>query len=286
MLRPDIPFARDDANRFLPWMVGLMAAITALMLLLSLDVSEWVAGQRGKVSEVLTVQLPPDTKRNAREIATQLEALPGVKTVRVLPREEVSELVKPWLGDATEVANLPLPTVIEMAQTSPGAVNTGALQQRVEELAPGGNVDGREMWVEKFSRFSAAVQAVLMVLSLCVLAGLAGMMVFTARASMKLHGTTVSLLHGLGAENGYISRQFQVNALRLALRGAVPGIVLAAGLYVTLALYLSGLDAPVLPSIGIGLNQTLLLLGLPLLCAGLSVVSVRLATMAQLKALP
>ena len=50
--------------------------------------------------------------------------------------------------------------------------------------------------------------------------------IFTTRAGLAVHHAVVEVLHLIGARDGYIARQFQRQALRLALRGGIVGLVL------------------------------------------------------------
>lgn len=288
MLRADIPFSRDDANRFLPWMVALMAAITTLMLCVSLTLSQWVATHRTGTGNTITVQLPArsDQARDPREVVVQLEQIPGIKNATLLSTSEVRSLVQPWLGDGIALDKLAVPSVIDLTMVKPGAVDIREFRTKLNNIAPGATVDTHELWVEKFAQFNRAMQVGMMLLAVCIFAALAGMMIFTARASMKLHASTVRLLHGIGADDGYIAKQFQQNGLMLALRGAVPGVALAGLLYASLGIYIASLDAPVLPSLRFTTAHFALLVLLPAICAGIAAFSVRYATLAQLKTLP
>ncbi len=44
--RPDIPFARDDTNRFLPWIVAFIVFITAMMIASGMGIYGLVSGSR------------------------------------------------------------------------------------------------------------------------------------------------------------------------------------------------------------------------------------------------
>lgn len=287
MLRSDIPFSRDDANRFLPWMVALMCGITALMLCVGITLGHWVHGQQRHASAAFTVQVPPQGERHnqvVKAVMDELEHAEGVSSARLLQNEEVQALVEPWLGGSDAVRALPLPSVIEAS--ADGQPDYAGLTHRLHTLAPDISVDTQEIWADKFSRLSRALQTVAYGLALFIVAALAGMMVFAARAAMKLHADTVTLLHAVGADDSYIARQFQTNALRLALWGAVPGTLAAGAAYALFALYAARLNAPMMPDLSPGLAHILMLVLLPAACCTVSMVAVRLATLAQLRLLP
>jgi cell division transport system permease protein len=296
MLKSDIPFSRDDANRFLPWMIALMCAITALMLCFGLTLGQWAARQHGSMSENFIVQVPPQGDRHEqiiKQVTGTLEKTPGVRYVSVLPQKQVQKLVEPWLDIGENMSALPLPTVIEVT-TQPGAAEAGGasavdftqLRERLKQATPDASIDRRELWLEKFSQLGRLIQSGVFLLAACIIATLCGMMVFTARAAIKLHQGTVLLLHGIGADDTYIARQFQSNALKLGLRGAVPGTFAAAIGYLALSLYVNHLDVPVLPPFSLSAEHLIMLLLLPVVCCAIIVPAVRFATLTQLKLLP
>lgn len=288
MLKTDIPFARDDANRFLPWMIALMSAIAALMLLTGITFGQWVAGQQGHYNQTLTVQVPPQEERTdavLKQVAAVLSKTPGLGNTTMLDEEQVRALVQPWLGNDAAVKSLPLPTVIDAEILSETSPDIPALERRLRAIAADISVDTQALWAEKFSSLSRVLQTGLYGLAVFVIAALGGMMVFTARAAIKLHSGTVLLLHTIGAEDAYIARQFQANALRLAIRGAVPGTLLAGVVYIGFGFYASHLDAPLLPGMVLSFSHILILFLLPLACCGVSLLAVRAATMAQLRKL-
>lgn len=292
---PDIPFARDDANRFLPWMIALMCALAALMLCLALTLGRWAAIQQGDYGERFSVQLPDQGEKQSdtlRQALGVIEKFPGVKNASPMSGDAVRALVEPWLGDGPLMREIPMPAVIEVKRErneqtgAPAPVDFEGLERRLEAVVPGASVDAQEAWAEKFSRLSRALQGGVTFLALCIGAALAGMMVFVSRAAMKLHASTVRLLHAIGADDRYIARQFQQNALSLSLRGAVPGTIAAAAVYGGLGIYTGTLDAPILPSLALTWEHVLLLIALPLASCLIAVIAVRFSALAELRRLP
>ena len=269
-------------------MIGLMSAMATLMLCLGLTLDTWMGPAAASLRDTLSVQIPAQANREQAEkrVAAALERLPEARNVRLLSDTEVTALVRPWLGlDDAALNHLDLPAVFEVSLTHQ-AGDASALQRQLNTLAPGTTVDTQAEWAEKFARLTHAVQIILYALAASIVAALTGMMVFTSRAAMKLHAGTVRMLHAIGADDSYIARQFQQNALALSLRGAVPGVC-AAGLgYAALGFYISRLDAPALPPLTLTFHHLAMLAALPFACACVAWVAVRIATFAQLSHLP
>src|SRR5690606_15053360 len=117
--RRALPMPRDTASRFLPWIVALMVFLAALALaavmLLGSSLQRWQADLTGTV----TVQVPPledpaQTDAAVVKLVEFLRLTPGVETAEVLTQERLTTLLAPWLGETAEVAELPMPRLIDV----------------------------------------------------------------------------------------------------------------------------------------------------------------------------
>lgn len=285
MTNSDINFSADDAHRFLPWLTGTMVGLAALLLCLSLSLNAWVLDRSGVAGGGFAVHVPAseDQARQVEALRVTLQKMPGVKSVRPLSEEQLHRLLRPWLGGG-DYADLPLPAVIEVTLDDPQApVDHAALQKTLSAVAPGVEADTHERWTAAFSSFSSAVRALALLLSLLVIGAMAVTIAMSARASLKLHARTVGLLHAIGAEDGYIARQFQREALRLSVPGALAGCAAAGVVYAVTGAYLNSLDLSLLPPLPVTASHLLLLLALPLACGLLAWTVVRVSVLRQLE---
>src|SRR6185295_7663534 len=147
----------------------------------------------------------------------------------------------------------------------------------------GVEVDAHERWIASFSDFSAAMQLLIAMLAAIIVGGMSLMIAFTSRASLKLHAKTVHLLHSIGAEDEYITRQFQHEALLLTLRGAVPGCIAAGFAYWIAGSYMASLPSSMLPSLAITVPHLGLLVLMPVLCGLVAWMAARLSVIKQLQ---
>lgn len=286
--RPDIPFHRDDSNRFLPWMIALMVCLTVLMLSIGFSLKESV----GKTSEAqqnqFAIHIPYQTGL-ADKTALVMKALTDsgmVAKADALSEAELKNAIRPWMGDMTELNDLPLPTVIRIQPKEGGAFDAAALTQLMQEIDPAITIDGQSLWAEKYAGFAHMVRMVLYGFVLFIALCLTAMVVFAARTTLKLHRKTVSLLHTIGANDDYISRQFQMNAARLAFRGTALGSLIALLIYTAISLYIARLDAPLLPPLSLGISHIVMLLLLPPLAAGIGYMAARFAVLQHLRLFP
>ncbi|MGB1540470.1 MAG: cell division protein FtsX, partial [Rickettsiales bacterium] len=247
---PDIPFAKDDANRFLPWIVAFMICLTGLMLAASLSLSDALERWNGAYLNSFTVQIPVhgDTPPiPAAEVVKMLEENSWVEEAREITPNEMRSLIEPWLGEGRELEHLPLPLLIEVRIRENYAVDTDALEKRLRTLAPGAEIDDYELWMTKFGEFSQVVQWIAFTLAACIIITTLGIVVLAAKTALRLHLQTVELLYTIGAQDHYIVQQFQRNAMWLVLKGALLGTLMASGLFWVLYRVTAAFESPLLP---------------------------------------
>jgi cell division transport system permease protein len=286
MKNSDIPFATDDAHAFMPWVIGVMACLATLLLCLGLTVGSWIIDRHQAYASNFTVNIPSTGEDAAPQIAkiqTILRPVAGVTRVEQVSDTHLRAMLKPWLGNGDTAALLPLPVVLDVAIANNAAIDYKDLQVKISAVAPGAEIDAHEVWIANFRSFSFAIQWVLTALAGLIVGALALMIAFTSRASLKLHAKTVQLLHSIGAEDGYIMRQFQREASRLTFYGTVPGCLAAGLAYALCGFYVARLESSILPSIAMTRLHVALLLLMPLVCGAVAWVAARLSVLKQLQ---
>lgn len=291
-VRPDLPFSRDDANRFLPWIIGVMVFLTVLMSAGGITLNDTVVKGKAVYENSITVQVPYQSEgmeQKVYKIADTLRQTPGVHDVRLLGTAAVKELLSPWVGTGEVVDLLPLPALIDATLTREDTAkrpDIPALQAALEAQVPGTIIDDNKTWVERFSSFTRSVQLIAFTLAALMVTTTAAMIVLIARTTLKLHYRAVELIHSMGARDDYIARQFQLNAGLLTLKGAFTGTVIAAFLFIIISLAGQELHSPVLPSFALTAPHFVMFFLVPVVTSAIAVVAARTAVMRYLKTMP
>jgi cell division transport system permease protein len=275
----DIPFATDETHKFLPWLIGVMTGLAALLLCLGLSLNNWVVDRNDTYSGNFTVNIPASEQQadHVTSAKAALKKMPNIQQVSQLSDDKLKEMLKPWLGDGA-FDDLPMPVVLEVSLVDPAKkIDHAALEKTLSELVPSVEIDTHDRWVSAFSQFSVTLRTLLGVLSLLIVVVMGMAIAYTSRASLRLHARTVHMLHAIGAEDDYIMRQFQQEALRVALPGAIVGCMAAGILYWASGAYLVSLNISLLPPLAITLPHVLLLFALPVACAFAAWVLARLS---------
>jgi len=287
--RPDVPLARDEASRFLPWIIALMVYLTALTLVGSFTLHHAVTADHTAQIESFSVHIPYAEGRNKKTAESALALVrdtPGVAQAQIVDMPHLKQMVEPWLGKSDALDTLPLPVIIEGKLISGAAPDYAALKTRLQAIAHGADVDDHKQWLAQFSGFVHLIQWMLLTIALLIMSASAAAVIFASKTSLKIHRATVALLHRLGAYDDYIARQFQHHAALLALKGAFVGSGFAAGTIVMLHVMAQHINSPLFPSFTLGIAHWIILLSLPALMSAIALASARVSVLTTLKRMP
>lgn len=235
-LRSDLPFDRDAASGFLPWIIGFMVFLCVITVAAALTVERVADRWRQGLAGNLTVELPFPTDLDTGKRAEELDAAvnlvtetPGITGAAVLDDDQIAALLAPWLGpDATQL-DVPLPTMIAVTRRTDVPVDLKALQDQLDKVVPGAQVDDHGDWVSDALVFLRSLQALSAALAGLALGAAALTVIFVTRTGLATHHAVIEVVHLIGAPDRYIARQFQAQALKLGIFGGIVGLACGAG---------------------------------------------------------
>jgi cell division transport system permease protein len=286
----DLALNGDPARRLLPWLVAMIVYLAGLslagMMSLGSAVERWDTGLKGTV----TVQVPPGNSRASdtamKKLIPLLTKTPGVISARTLGKAETAALLEPWLGQGALGANLPLPQLIDVkVGTDPGP-DLKALAAALSEAVPGTMVDDHQKSLNRLITFARAIELVAITIVILVALAAVVTVVFITRTGLAIHHEGIELLHLMGAFDGYVSRQFQGEALGLGLKGGAIGLALTAVTVAALSHIAGAVGAGLLPRLDLSLGQWLALAGVPLGVTAIIMITTHVTVLGALKKLP
>jgi len=284
----DVPLASDPSARFVPWIIGTMVFLSALVLATALVLQSAIEQWRLSHSVRLTVELPADLVADGGvgRAVERLGELPGVVAVEPLADDRIAALLAPWIGEDLDLSLMPLPALIDVEVVAPGALDPAAAERLLSPEFPGIRVDEGRRWLEPVRATAGALQVIAaVILALIGLASIATV-VFMTRTGLSVHQNTIAVLHQVGARDSYVARLFQNQALLLALIGGLPGLGVAALCLMVVRSLAAGLDAPLLPQVALGGSDWLVLVLLPLAAAAIAMLTARLTVLLTLVRMP
>lgn len=297
--RTDLPLQQDASRRFLPWLVAIMVYLATLalagLLVLNDAAGRWDRGLSG----TLTVQIPPLTgaaaarrgvkAREQKRVAKAIKVLrgtPGIVEVRLLGIAEITALLEPWLGTGDFAAELPLPALIDVKILPDARINMDGLGAVLDGAVPGTTIDDHRKWLDRLILLARFIQLIAAGIVFLVSAAAVATVIFVTRAGLSIHHEFIELMHFIGAQDGYVARQFQFQALALGLSGSIIGFVLAAATILALGAISGQLQASLMPKMALDLSQWLILAAIPVIIALISMITARVTVLKVLARMP
>lgn len=187
----------------------------------------------------VTIQVRPieglDTSTEAARAAAIARNFRGIASVTVLDDDENTRLLEPWLGRELDMDELPIPRLIVIRLSDPGTVDLNALSDQLKAEIRGASLDDHRLWTERLQTMANVTVIIgVSVLSLVFVATILSV-VFATRGAMASNRDVVSVLHFVGAEDGFIAREFQRHFLLLGLKGGISGALAAAVVFAILS---------------------------------------------------
>jgi len=290
--KPDLPFDKEEANRYLPWVIGVMTALTSFILAFGVSIGNMVYDRQEDLSYRAQIHLPyhnGQEQLEAKNLLADLRKDANIAQAEILPAEELNKLLAPWIGTSTDSKLLPLPVALDLRfvakSVEQGKINAEILRAKYSATYPRMLVDDYAKWLNSFNNITSTAAWMLYGLAALLLAAAITVILLITRASVQLHFSIVRLLHRIGAEDRYISRQFQINATSLALKGATPGALIAAGGFLLVRFGIHHQNIPSMPDLNFTLPIFALFLGIPTFMGVCVAITIQISVQGLLKKL-
>ncbi|MGI9360669.1 MAG: cell division protein FtsX [Parasphingorhabdus sp.] len=284
----------------MPWVIAIMIFLMVLATGAGLAFAEAGNNISDQLSSRATVQIieaNPDLKaRQTRDAAARLRGMALIDEVRVLPPEEIEELIAPWLGqtvgemdnedgsDAFLMDEIPLPSLIDITLVrAAGEQELTALRDAIRPLAASARVEPSSGLIAPVIALVHSFQWVAFGLVLLLAITTAAAVIISARAALNTHKETISVIHLLGGTDGQISRLFQRRIALDALLGGILGLICGTAIIVLLGAQLSALGSGLVQSLGLSWYSWLIIGLIPILGMILAMVTARMTVMGALK---
>lgn len=273
----------------MPWVIAIMIALTVIAAAAGLALHNAAQTARAELSGGITVQIvePAAELRQRQAVAAtqRLKALPGVSGVRLVPPEELDQLVSPWLGpEAADADAVPVPALID-ARVS-GAITPerlAGLRRDLRGVAPSARVDAQSSWLAPV--FGAIDSLQWLAVALIALLGMAtaAAVLLAARTALGSNRDTIEIVHLLGGTDAQIARIFQRSIGLDAAVGGATGLALGTAAILLLSRQLAGLGAGLATGGSLGWLDWLVLGLVPVAGIGVATITARLTVIRALR---
>jgi cell division transport system permease protein len=274
--------ARAGSLLFVVASLCFLACLTAIAVLASDRAARGWVGQLGAEATVIVRPKRGETPDAAAARAAEaLAGVAGVSEARALEPQKAYDLIRPWLGDVSDLEDLPVPRLVAVTLDPRTPATAARLAQALKGQDVDASVDDHSVWIKDIRR-SANLARGLGVGVFLLIAGAAGAVVaYATQAGLAARRDVVEVLHLSGAEDRYIAGLFQLKFARMAVVGGVIGAAVAAALGG--ALRLAGGPQGLTPALPIAWSDLAVVLACPLAAAAVAAAAARLTASALIR---
>jgi cell division transport system permease protein len=170
-------------------------------------------------------------EKQAQQVVKFLSMQKGILNANLKSLEESARYVEAWLGEISDVDKWPFPRMItvEIDQNSPPDIP--ALQKALTARFPAASLDDHRIWQKQLRRVTGSLAFGGIVLIMLVAAATVGIIGSAARSAMASNRDIVEVLNFVGADERFITRQFELHFLKLGVVAGVMGALAAAAVF-------------------------------------------------------
>lgn len=262
---------------------GAMAFLAVFALALALATGRLADRWSSELAGSVTVRVSaPVAEQDAlvQSALSILQTTPGAGTPRLLPQDELAQLLEPWFGPDMPVDALPVPALIDLPVE--GEFDAEGLRLRLEAEVPGAVLDDHTEWRRPLVSAANRLRMLGIVSLMLIGAASAAMITLAAKAALAANVQVIRVLRLIGARDLTIATAFVRRFTRRAAMGSAVGTVLGMGAIAILP------DASAaggfLTGLGFQGADWLMPLTIPLIAAGVGFVATRWAALKMLEA--
>lgn len=231
------------AGRALTVVIAIMtflACLTAgVVYMVHQSASAWV----DEIASEVTVELNPletaDIEKKMTLVALFLAKQPGVSRVKPMSADDSAKLLEPWLGSTAALSALPVPRLIAVEIDRSDPPDIEAIQNALAQNFEGVTLDDHRRWQSEIKLITrSAALGGIAVLALVAAATIA-VIVSATRSAMATNREIIEVLHFVGANDRFISREFERHFLGLGVRAGLVGAIAATVTFLLLPFLLS-----------------------------------------------
>ncbi len=232
----DLVRMRAPVTRPLAGVAIIMCYLAACALASAMGVGRWVNVWHDQAALKMSLYIPAadddfETERRNKKIVQVINTLKSqhaIQEVRLVPEEEISALLTPWLGENTDIAHMPVPDLVDITLHKGIKLDKPALVQQIEKIMPEAQLEDHGRWRDAIGRWALLFQILAGLVLLAALGCMAAVVGLAARATIDANRELVNIFHLIGAEDSFIISSFRGYFFRLGLLTGCVGAVGAA----------------------------------------------------------
>lgn len=274
----------------IPWVIAILIALVVISAAGGLALRNLADNARSDLSNAATVQvLEPNAELRGQKVGEAVAVLERdrlVRSLRVVPDDELAELLEPWLGGSAGAEEIPIPALIDIELSQAATADEMArLQTALTDAVPNARVDAQSDWLAPIYGALSALQYLSLGLIVLIALATAAAVWLAARSAFTNHRETIEVIHLLGGTDAQITRVFQRAAMRDAAFGGFAGLLIGLAAVWLLAQQFSALDSGMVSGGGLSWTDLAILFFIPVAGVILAFVTGRMTIAFALKSM-
>lgn len=231
----ELPLKTDSANLFLEIMSVISVFLFTITLVGFFMVNSLVSNWDRGIVNGFTVQILSDDNISSEDNDTRVnkvlsffENLSLVEKVSVVSDKQISKLMSPWLGNNVEIANLPMPKLIDVRLKASSMADFDKIAKDLHKLAPYCSINSHQTWLNKLIVFAKSVKMLALCILLMVLFISLFSIFYATKTSLGIYKNIIEILHVMGATDDYIAKQYARRGFFIGLISGIVGVAFAS----------------------------------------------------------
>lgn len=274
----ELPLSKDSSNLFLKIMISIAVFLFAVTLAGVLSVNSMLVNWNSSILGSLTVQIIPqnspdrqkaleETLAQQQKVVAMLEAMPEAERVLPLSDKQLQKLLNPWLGDGIDIADLPMPRLIDVKLKKGAEIDYDILAEKLATIAPQASLDNHKLWLNKLINLASGLKMLALSILVLVVGVTSGAIFYTTQTSLGLHKDVIEILHLMGAKDTYIAQQYAFRTAWLGFVGGVIGVLAAVPTILMIARMAQQIQGGIINEMSLSSQEWAAIVGLPLFSA-------------------
>lgn len=233
--------AGNVAGQALVVVIAIMTFLASLAIggvdLISRSAHNW----ENEISKEATIQIRPtdglDIEKTLNYAVELVKGFHGVKSAKIVDRAATERLLEPWLGRGLELKELPIPRLIVVTLDNSVNVDLGMIGDAIATQIPGGSFDDHRNAINRLVIMAHTTIIIGLVILALVIFALTLTIIFATRSALSTNAHIIEVLHFIGAESGFIARQFDFHFFKTGFKGAFYGGISVIIVFITFSIW-------------------------------------------------
>ena len=180
-----------------------LACLTAMgVIAANRAASGWTGQLTGEATVIVRPRGGETPDAAAARAAEALAGVAGVSEARALEPAKAYDLIRPWLGDVSDLEDLPVPRLVAVTLDPRHPADGKRLAAALHADQVDATIDDHSIWIKDIRRAGDLVRWLGGGVFLLIAAAAGAVVAFATRAGLAAREDVVEVLHMAGAEDG------------------------------------------------------------------------------------